>query len=114
MASDDTKHAQFDEKSKRCCTTADRGRILTMRYGKHQMKLIRKRICVENWIEDRLAELYSGETDVAIELDKVLDIASPSDRRQHILDILQKSQCPASKENVQRFIDELITKLDLL
>ncbi|VDN54428.1 unnamed protein product [Dracunculus medinensis] len=41
--------------------TAERGRVLTMKYGKHQMKLIKKRMNIENWIDAKLNQLYDGK-----------------------------------------------------
>lgn len=37
----------------------DRKKILTMKYGAHQMKLIRKRLGVEFWMDDQLKKLYN-------------------------------------------------------
>ena len=36
----------------------ERKKFLTAKYGKHQMALIRKRLKVEEWVDDRLRELY--------------------------------------------------------
>ena len=33
-------------------------RILTVKYGAHQMKLIRKRLAVEGWLDEQLRILY--------------------------------------------------------
>ena len=38
-----------------------RSRILTMKYGKQQMMLIRKRLKVEMWLMESLEELYDDE-----------------------------------------------------
>ncbi|VDN29821.1 unnamed protein product [Gongylonema pulchrum] len=54
------KHARFNDKKVR--KTNERGRVLTMKYGKHQMMLIKKRMGVEDWIDDKLNELYNGDT----------------------------------------------------
>lgn len=35
-----------------------RERIITVRYGAHQMKLIRKRLAIEQWLDDELRKLY--------------------------------------------------------
>ncbi|VDD92606.1 unnamed protein product [Enterobius vermicularis] len=32
-----------------------------MKYGKHQMMLIRKRMSVENWLDEQLNALYNGD-----------------------------------------------------
>ena len=36
-----------------------RERIITVRYGAHQMKLIRKRLAVEEWLDTQLKTLYN-------------------------------------------------------
>lgn len=36
--------------------------MLTMKYGKHQMMLIKKRMSVESWIDDQLNKLYKAAT----------------------------------------------------
>lgn len=56
------KHARFGDSKSRM---EDRSRVLTMKYGKHQMALIRKRMKVENWIETEVTKLFNGnETNV--------------------------------------------------
>lgn len=35
-----------------------RQKYLTARYGQHQMMLIRKRLAVEDWLYERLREVY--------------------------------------------------------
>uniref|UniRef100_A0A0M3I8N7 ERF1_1 domain-containing protein n=1 Tax=Ascaris lumbricoides TaxID=6252 RepID=A0A0M3I8N7_ASCLU len=65
--------------------TAERGRVLTMKYGKHQMMLIRKRMAVENWLDDRLVQLCDGTVELDIDLDKVLDLNTTTERRRYIL-----------------------------
>ena len=34
--------------------------MLTMKYGKNQMNLIRKRKKVENWIDQEITKLFNG------------------------------------------------------
>ena len=36
----------------------DRKKYLTAKYGSHQMKLIRKRLAVEDWLDTELRKLY--------------------------------------------------------
>ncbi|KIH49535.1 hypothetical protein ANCDUO_20390 [Ancylostoma duodenale] len=38
----------------------ERNRVLTMKYGKQQMMLIRKRMKIENWIDAEVAKLFNG------------------------------------------------------
>ncbi len=37
----------------------ERRKYLTAKYGQHQMKLIRKRLAVEDWIDTELKKLYN-------------------------------------------------------
>ena len=36
----------------------ERKKYLTAKYGQHQMKLIRKRLAVEDWLDKELTKLY--------------------------------------------------------
>ena len=38
--------------------TEERKKYLTAKYGAHQMKLIRKRLAVEDWVDTELKQLY--------------------------------------------------------
>ncbi len=38
----------------------ERRKYLTAKYGQHQMKLIRKRLAVEDWIDTELKKLYQN------------------------------------------------------
>ena len=38
-----------------------RQKYLTARYGQHQMMLIRKRLAVEDWLYEKLRDLYNCE-----------------------------------------------------
>ncbi|VDN08053.1 unnamed protein product [Thelazia callipaeda] len=86
-----------------------------MKYGKHQMMLIRKRMNVENWINDQLNELYNDSTDeIDIDVDAVLDLSTESEKRRYILSLFRKTRCPASETQIHDFLDQLIQKLDTL
>ena len=37
----------------------ERRKYLTAKYGQHQMKLIRKRLAVEDWVDNELKKLYN-------------------------------------------------------
>lgn len=37
----------------------ERKKYLTARYGQHQMRLIRKRLAVEDWLDKELRKLYN-------------------------------------------------------
>uniref|UniRef100_A0A915BBC9 Uncharacterized protein n=1 Tax=Parascaris univalens TaxID=6257 RepID=A0A915BBC9_PARUN len=45
------------------------------------MMLIRKRMAVENWLDDRLVQLCDGTVELDIDLDKVLDLNTTTERR---------------------------------
>uniref|UniRef100_A0A0N5AA94 CARD domain-containing protein n=1 Tax=Syphacia muris TaxID=451379 RepID=A0A0N5AA94_9BILA len=85
-----------------------------MKYGKHQMMLIRKRMSVENWLDEQLAELYNGDTDIEIDVDKVLDLETIPERRRLVLDLIQQTNCPASADRIHSFLDEMMEKLNTL
>ncbi|KHN75190.1 hypothetical protein Tcan_17259 [Toxocara canis] len=76
---------EFCSTTDKLLQTAERGRVLTMKYGKHQMMLIRKRMAIENWLDDRLLELYDGAVDFDIDIDKVLDLNTATERKQYVL-----------------------------
>lgn len=41
-----------------------RQKYLTARYGQHQMMLIRKRLAVEDWLYEKLRDMYNCEVSV--------------------------------------------------
>ncbi|CAD6193417.1 unnamed protein product [Caenorhabditis auriculariae] len=94
----------------------DRSRMLTMKYGKHQMSLIRKRMKVENWIEGEVAKLFNGNdnNDVEVDLDRVQDLDTVPLKRKYAFDQLQKAHCPASMDKITVFLDELIEQINSL
>jgi len=87
-----------------------------IRYGAHQMALIRKRLKVEMWIFDQLQELYETETEfpnnVDIDLDEILDIEDENQRKKFIRGILNDSK--SSKEIINKFIDDLLERAKTL
>lgn len=53
----------------KCCFidadyTEQRTKVLTMKYGKQQMMLIRKRLRVEEWLMMQLEELFEDEVSI--------------------------------------------------
>lgn len=50
-------HVSFNHKNKEE-EKDKRQKYLTAKYGQHQMMLIRKRLAVEDWLYDKLRELY--------------------------------------------------------
>ncbi|CAJ0577032.1 unnamed protein product, partial [Mesorhabditis spiculigera] len=84
-----------------------------MKYGKQQMVLIRKRMQVENWVEEEVTKLYGGkdENGVELELDDLLALDTAQQRRKFAYDELQKHFCPASMDRITAFLDGLIRQL---
>lgn len=77
------------------------------------MMLIRKRLAVEDWLYDKLRELYdcqddSDDHDCKLDLEDVLNLDTDVERREYAQRELVNAQ--VSREEVERFIDELIKK----
>ncbi len=49
-------HVDFDETGRE--DYEERKKYLTAKYGAHQMKLIRKRLAVEDWVDSQLRQLF--------------------------------------------------------
>ncbi|RCN40375.1 hypothetical protein ANCCAN_13697 [Ancylostoma caninum] len=64
----------------------ERNRVLTMKYGKQQMMLIRKRMKIENWIDAEVAKLFNGNDNngVDIDVDVLLDLDSVPAKRKFV------------------------------
>lgn len=105
----------------------DREKYLTAKYPNHQMALIKKRLKVEFWIDDRLKSLFQIKEENTKEdyeicpddlVDTLLDIDSDEDRTIEIIKQLSKVTTSKnhgpSKENVLIFVDELLVKLRML
>ncbi|CAB3398020.1 unnamed protein product [Caenorhabditis bovis] len=107
------KHARFGDSKSRM---EDRSRVLTMKYGKQQMALIRKRMSIENWIDAEVTKLFNGNENhkVEIDLDKIQDIEEVADKRKYAFEQLQKAHCPSSMDKIIMFLDELIVQLATL
>ncbi|KRX63728.1 Protein phosphatase 1 regulatory subunit 14B, partial [Trichinella sp. T9] len=92
----------------------ERGRVLTMKYGKQQMMLIRKRLRVEMWLLENLEPLCDLEKfdEAMIELDFLLDMEDEAQRRKWLQEQLQL-HC-SDKEKAEAFIEELLEKLKTL
>uniref|UniRef100_A0A914WZK8 Protein phosphatase 1 regulatory subunit 14C n=2 Tax=Plectus sambesii TaxID=2011161 RepID=A0A914WZK8_9BILA len=111
-----SKQARFggDKEEKK----EQRSRVLTMKYGKQQMMLIRKRIRVETWLEEQIEELFDGNDQLIakcdMDVDKVLDVETERERRQFILDEINKVGCPISPAQIQAFADDFIDQLNTL
>nr|XP_011418994.2 uncharacterized protein LOC105322152 [Crassostrea gigas] len=105
-------HVSFNNKNKEE-EKDKRQKYLTAKYGQHQMMLIRKRLAVEDWLYDKLRELYdcqddSDDHDCKLDLEDVLNLDTDVERREYAQRELVNAQ--VSREEVERFIDELIKK----
>lgn len=105
-------HVSFNHKNKEE-EKDKRQKYLTAKYGQHQMMLIRKRLAVEDWLYDKLRELYdcqddSKDHDCKLDLEDVLNLDTDVERREYAQRELVNAQ--VSREEVERFIDELIKK----
>ena len=55
------RNVSFGTSSKREEEKDKRQKYLTARYGQHQMMLIRKRLAVEDWLYEKLRDMYNCE-----------------------------------------------------
>lgn len=95
----------------------ERSKILTMKYGKQQMMLIRKRLKVEMWLMDELEGLFEDEDLAAkcdMDIDILLDLDTDAERRQEIMQKLTTNNCPGSHKEIEVFIKEFLGKLSTL
>jgi hypothetical protein len=96
----------------------DRVRFLTAKYPKHQMGLIRKRLAVEDWIDEALKKLFDvsdddNETyDTLIDLDELLNYDSDSERASYIQQ--KVAHAPKSEEVLKKFVEDLLAKANTL
>lgn len=94
-----------------------RQKYLTARYGQHQMMLIRKRLAVEDWLYEKLREMYNCENDeddhdCSLDLEEVLNLDSDSERLQYAHDSLKDAKKPP--DIVSNFVQELLQKAKTL
>lgn len=91
-----------------------KGRFLTAKYPKHQMGLIRRRLVVEDWIDEQLKILFDisdedYETyDTLLELDEVLNLDTDAERTAYIQERIVNATKPEDVRN--KFISELLEK----
>lgn len=91
-----------------------RGRFLTAKYPKHQMGLIRRRLTVEDWIDEQLKLLFDVsdedyETyDTVLELDEVLNLDTDTERAAYIQERISSAPKPEVVRN--KFVSELLEK----
>jgi protein phosphatase 1 regulatory subunit 14B len=90
------------------------GRFLTAKYPKHQMGLIRRRLAVEDWMDDQLKKLFDVsdedyETyDTILELDEILNLDTDEERSVYIRERI--SSAPKSEQLRHEFVTELLEK----
>jgi len=95
----------------------ERKKYLTAKYGNQQMKLIRKRLSVEFWIDEQLKRLYNVQDDTEtydcdLDLDEILDLPDNEQRFQFIWN--QVCSAPTSEDEILAFVHELLQKADSL
>ncbi|XP_059475257.1 protein phosphatase 1 regulatory subunit 14C [Neocloeon triangulifer] len=108
-------HVNFSDQSE---VKKSREKFLTAKYGSHQMSLIRKRLAVEMWLYDELQKLYeipaskTGNTEVEVDLDHLLDMDDDNQRRQHLQEILVDAK--KSPLDVKKFVEDLLERAKTL
>lgn len=91
-----------------------KGRFLTAKYPKHQMGLIRRRLVVEDWIDEQLKILFDisdedYETyDTLLELDELLNLDTDAERTAYIQERISNAPKPEDVRN--KFLSELLEK----
>lgn len=91
-----------------------KGRFLTAKYPKHQMGLIRRRLVVEDWIDEQLKILFDisdedYETyDTLLELDELLNLDTDAERTAYIQERISNAAKPEDVRN--KFVSELLEK----
>jgi len=95
----------------------ERKKYLTAKYGQHQMKLIRKRLAVEDWLDKALTSLYdvTSETstyDCDIDLDDLLDLEDDLCRRKFLQEKISNARKPP--EIKTKFISDVLEKAKTL
>jgi protein phosphatase 1 regulatory subunit 14B len=95
----------------------ERKKYLTAKYGQHQMRLIRKRLAVEDWVDTELRRLYGVEDDsdtydCEIDVDELLDLDNDSEKRQFLQTKL--ANLKQSPEVVNKFVADLLEKAQTL
>lgn len=94
-----------------------RQKYLTARYGQHQMMLIRKRLAVEDWLYDKLRNMYNcvddaDDHDCKLDLEDVLDLDTDTERQQYAIECLQDAKQPP--DIIDKFVQELLQKANTL
>ncbi|XP_065338709.1 protein phosphatase 1 regulatory subunit 14C [Cloeon dipterum] len=108
-------HVNFSDQSE---VKKSREKFLTAKYGSHQMSLIRKRLAVEMWLYDELQKLYdipaskTGNTEVDVDLDHLLDMDDDNQRRKHLQEILVDAK--KSPLDVKKFVEDLLERAKTL
>jgi len=92
-------------------------KYLTAKYGQHQMSLIRKRLKVEDWLDERLRFLYgckddTEEYDTKLDLEELLNLESDNERRHYATKMLENPKQPP--DVVEEFIEQLLKQASTL
>lgn len=92
-------------------------KYLTAKYGQHQMSLIRKRLKVEDWLDERLRSLYgckddTEEYDTKLDLEELLNLETDNERRHYASKMLENPKQPP--DVVEEFIDQLLKQASTL
>ncbi|GAB1598313.1 protein phosphatase 1 regulatory subunit 14B-like [Argonauta hians] len=92
-------------------------KYLTAKYGQHQMSLIRKRLKVEDWLDERLRFLYgckddSEEYDSKLDLEELLNLETDTERRCYAMSMLKNAKQPPAV--VEEFVVQLLKQAGTL
>jgi len=111
------RNVSFGNFNKRDEEKDKRQKYLTARYGQHQMMLIRKRLAVEDWLYEKLRDMYNCENDAedhdcALDLEDILNLDTDSERLQYAYESLTDAKKPP--DLVNQFVQELLQKAKTL
>ncbi|XP_060554071.1 protein phosphatase 1 regulatory subunit 14C-like [Ruditapes philippinarum] len=111
------RNVSFGNPSKREEEKDKRQKYLTARYGQHQMMLIRKRLAVEDWLYEKLRDMYNCENEAEdhecqLDLEDILNFDTDSERLQYAHENLTDAKKPP--DIVNGFIQELLQKAKTL
>lgn len=97
----------------------DASRFLTAKYQKQQMGMIRKRIAIEDWIEEELYTILKKDEDeedddLSLDLDEILSIQGDDQRVEYVKNKLSSLPRASDPTSVGTFTKSLIEKLQEL
>ncbi|KAL4238424.1 hypothetical protein ACF0H5_003132 [Mactra antiquata] len=111
------RSVSFGKTQKREEEKDKRQKYLTARYGQHQMMLIRKRLAVEDWLYEKLRDMYNCENDeddhdCQLDLEDILNLDTDSERLQYAHESLTDAKKPP--DLINEFVKELLQKAKTL